>query len=177
LEDIKTLQDLGLIKPAEAGKAGTTDAVNMLKDLKEMGLIQIGGGFNQEYTKLMKSFRDSDRAFYLALYNITQRQLQEMERLGIEREKLGTLRTFAERIGAAAARAIGEEEEEKPEEKEKEPKKIIPGRKEGELEVIKCGVCGSDMPIPPEKQKPGARWSCPLCKSVYEYSKAEKEQK
>jgi len=174
LEDVKTMKELGLIKPA-----GTEEnVVSTLKELRDLGLIQIGGGFNKEYVNLQKSLRDSDRAFQLALYNITQRQIEHLEKLGIEKEKLALLRDFAARIGAAAARATEEAEEgEEKGEPKGEPSKVTPGKKEGAMEIIKCEVCGFDMVIPPEKQKPGEKWTCEKCNSLFTYAKEEQESK
>jgi len=175
-DDIKKLAER---KPSEKpGKSDLDTFFNRLEKLEKLGLIKFTK--KEETPRETGELTGKDKVSYF----IAKDKLDlEKKKLELDRkykmEKLKILKDFSRDIGEAIAEAMMEEEGGG--EKESGARRIKGGgrrrkRKKTALETLRCEVCGSSIPIPPEKQRAGETITCSKCGSKYEYEEEREEE-
>jgi len=166
--DVKISELKGLVTQAlNKGNTKSPDVVDAIKQLKELGVIQTGGGGSGQTTtemlNIQKEMRKTDKAFLLALKKLELETTVKGAELEEQRRRTDILGSGFKRIGRAIGKALedgdGEEEfgVEQPRRK-KTSKKVT---------VYKCSECGSPISVPPDTN-PGTEVACAKCGAKFE---------
>lgn len=165
--DVKIAELKGLVTQAiNKGDTKNPNIVDAIKELKELGVIQVGGGGGGQTTnealKIQQEMRKTDKAFILALKKLELDTTVKGAELQEQRRRTDILGSGFKRIGRAIGKALdedGEEEfEEEPSRRKQTSKKVT---------VYKCSECASPISVPPGT-KPGTEIACAKCGAKFE---------
>lgn len=165
--EVKIAELKGMVKEAmNKGNTSSPNIVDAIKELKELGVIQVGGGGGGQTTnealKIQQEMRKTDKAFVLALKKLELETTVKGAELQEQRRRTDILGGGFKRIGRAIGKALEEDGEE---EFEEEPSRTKRASKK--VTVYKCSECASPISVPPNT-KPGAEVACAKCGAKFE---------
>lgn len=173
--DVKIAELKGLVTQAlNKGDTKSPDVVAAIKELKELGVIQTGGGGGQQTTemlKIQKEMRKTDKAFLLGLKKLELETAVKGAEIEEKKRRTNILGQGFKRIGRAIARGLEEEGEE--EDFEEHPRKKKTSKK---VTVYKCSECAAPISVPPGT-KPGDEVTCAKCGAAFEAVDTEGKSK